>query len=240
MSGHLPRDGEPAGPVASDEDARARLVQQHLGLVGSVARRFSRLGYEHEDLFQVGCIGLIKAIERFDPTYGVQFSTYAVPLIIGEIRRFLRDDGPLKVSRSTQQLARQARQTEEQLSAQFGREVSAAEVAAALDAPLAEVVAALDAQRPPLSLHEPAGPDEGGMTLADRLGSESPIPAAEERLALQRALAELSPRDRTLIVQRFFHNKTQAAVAAEFGVSQVQISRLERRALAQLRLMLSD
>lgn len=223
-----------------DSGADAALVQRHLGLVGSVARRFSGLGYEHDDLFQVGCIGLIKAVERFDPAYGVQFSTYAVPLILGEIRRFLRDDGPVKVSRSTQQLARQARQAEEELGARLGREVSAAEVAAALETPLAEVVAALDAQRAPVSLHERAGHDDDGLTLEERLAVESPIPAAEDRLALQSALAGLPPRDRTLIVRRFFYNETQAAVAAELGVSQVHVSRLERRALAQLRLMLSD
>lgn len=215
------------------------LVQQHLGLVGSVAARFARLGYEHDDLFQIGCIGLIKAATRFDPDYGVRFSTYAVPLILGEIRRFLRDDGPIKVSRGTQQLARQARQTEEELRAALGREVSAAEVAEALGRPLDEVIAARDAQRPLLSLHEPTGNDPGGVALEERIGSESPIPVAEDRLALRDALAELSPRDRTLIVRRFFHNETQAAVAADFGVSQVQVSRLERRALAQLRLMLS-
>lgn len=230
---------QPEGEALAGSNPDEILVQQHLGLVGSVARRFAGLGYEHEDLFQIGCIGLIKAAERFDPDYGVRFSTYAVPLILGEIRRFLRDDGPVKVSRGTQQLARQARKAEEELSARLGRDVSAAEVAAAVEAPLSEVIAALDAQRAPLSIFEPIGHDEGGMTLEERLGSESPIPAAEDRLALQSALADLAPRDRTLIVRRFFENKTQAAVAAELGVSQVQVSRLERRALAQLKLMLS-
>lgn len=242
MSGS-PQPNRPPGP---DETGGERsevntdvVVQQHLGLVGSVARRFAGLGYEHDDLFQIGCIGLIKAAERFDPSYGVRFSTYAVPLILGEIRRFLRDDGPIKVSRGTQQLARMARQTEEQLRSNLGRDVSAVEVAAALDRPLDEVIAARDAQRPPISLQEPAAYEGGEVTLEERLGSESPIPATEDRLALQTALAALAPRERALIVHRFFHNKTQAAVAVELGISQVHVSRLERKALAQLRLMLS-
>lgn len=215
------------------------LVQQHLGLVGSVVRRFAGLGHDHDDLFQIGCIGLIKAAERFDPDYGVQFSTYAVPLILGEIRRFLRDDGPVKVSRGTKQLARQVRAKEDELRASLGRDVTVAEVAEALGRSLDEVIAAHDAQLPPVSLHEPVTYEDGEVTLADRLAAESPIPAAEDRLALQSALAGLAPRDRALIVRRFFYNETQAAVAAELGVSQVHISRLERRALAQLRLMLS-
>lgn len=222
---------------AGDAAARARLVEANLRLVHSLVGRFGASGYELDDLFQVGCIGLVKAVDRFDPAFGVRFSTYAVPLILGEIRRFLRDDGPLRLSRHLKTLATAARRMRETLTARWGREPTVAEVAAALAADPAEITEALDGTRPPASFHQTVHEGEGDPIylvdqIADQEGREG---LAVDRVLLRQCLDQLEPRQRAIIILRYFRDRTQAETAAVIGISQVQVSRLERRALALIR-----
>lgn len=221
---------------AGDAAARERLVEANLPLVRHVARRFAGSGYEIEDLQQLGALGLLKAIDRFDSSYGVRFSTYAVPLIIGEIRRHLRDDHPLKVSRSLKQLGRRVRETQERLTGELGRSPTVAEVAGALGIDGAELVEAVEAIRQPASLFEPVqDADAEGPSLIDRLPAPEGEGAWVESLSLEEALNRLEPRLRQLIRWRFFEEKTQQEIGDLLGVSQVQASRLEKRALRLLR-----
>lgn len=225
-----------------DQEAREEVVQGNLRLVHSLVARFAAAGQEAEDLFQIGCIGLLKAVDRFDLSYDVRFSTYAVPLILGEIRRHLRDDGPLRVSRSLKVLAMQARKATEGLRADLGREPAVSEVAAQLGVSVDELVEALEGVRPPASIHQQVHEGEGDpIFLLDKLcaASEGGEGRWIDRVALRDGLSRLDPRERTVIMLRFFRDRTQAEVASLLGVSQVQISRLERRALEQIRQFLS-
>ncbi len=229
---------------AGDAEARGEIVAANLRLVWHVVRRFPQGVLDHQDLFQVGCIGLLKAVERFDPRQNVSFSTYAVPLILGEIRRFLRDDGPVKVGREARRRARLAQKAARELEMSLGRAPSAAEVAAAVDMDAAELAALLEATREPLSLQGPAyqGGDGDDPALEERVGGE-PWPAPddwEEAAALRAVMARLPRRERLILEWRYFGDQTQAEVARALGLSQVQVSRLERRALAALREMLLD
>lgn len=244
-----------AAARAGDAEARRRVVQSHLRLVWAAVNRFRHRGEDVEDLFQVGCLGLVKAVDRFDPAYGTRFSTYAVPLVVGEIKRFLRDSGPVRVSRRLRELAAAARRTGEELAKARGREPSAAEVAAVLGVEAADVAESLEASRRPLSLQRVTEGEEGrdSPPLLDRLaaGTEAaaassvrPAPRAADEadlvasLDLERALDRLDERTRRLLALRFIAEKTQAEVGKILGVSQVQVSRLERRALLELRAML--
>ncbi len=223
-----------------DQAARDRVVELNLKLVWSIARRFAAWRRDPQDLFQVGCIGLLKAVDRFDLDREVQFSTYAVPLIIGEIRRHLRDDGPVQVARGVRQLGLAARRKQVELAGSLGREPTVREVAEALGAGAEQVVEAVDSLRPPASIYEtvPSGGTDQ-LYLLDRLvGEESGEGESVEKLALRQALKELPQREREILWRRFYRNQTQAQVAADLGVSQVQISRLERRALQRLRVVL--
>lgn len=226
---------------SGDQEARAQLVQANQRLVRSIIGRFSGAGRDPEDLFQLGCIGLLKAVDRFDLSYPVRFSTYAVPLILGEVRRHLRDDGLLRVSRALKGLGLAVTRTQEQLTRELGREPSLCEVAGALKVPLEEVVEALDSIRPLVSLQEPVFQGDGDpIYLSDQVADESERESAWlDRVALRQALAQLSDRDRQVLLLRYFRDKTQVEVARLLGVSQVQISRIERRALAQVRELLT-
>ncbi|MDI3280559.1 MAG: SigB/SigF/SigG family RNA polymerase sigma factor [Bacillota bacterium] len=218
--------------------AREELVEANLRLVWSIVHRFAGRGYELDDLFQVGCLGLLKAIDRFDPSRGVQFSTYAVPLILGEIRTFLRGDSELKVERAQRELGQRVCRRKEELAQEWGREPSLAELAADLRLEVAEVVAALDALRPALSLAAPAAPcgEEEGPELEETLqGSEGFELATVEHLALRQVLAQLKEKERRVILLRFFAEKSQTEIARLLGLSQAQVSRLEKQALARLR-----
>lgn len=226
---------------AGDEAAREQLVAENLSLVRHMAARFHNLGYDPQDLFQVGCLGLLKAIDRFDLTMDVQFSTYAVPLILGEIRRFLRDDGPLKVSRSLKSLALQAKRKTEELTRELGREPAVQEVAAALGCAVQDLVEALESLQGPASLDAPVGAEgDDAYSLAERIagddGREAPF---LDRMALGQVLEQIPDRDREILVRRFYQSQTQSEVAAALGISQVQVSRLERRALLHLRGLLA-
>ena len=227
------RDGT-AGERAA---ARAELVQGNLRLVLSVIQRFNNRGEPVDDLFQVGCIGLMKAIDNFDLGQNVRFSTYAVPMVIGEIRRYLRDNNPIRVSRSLRDLAYKALQVRDQLTHRHGREPRIAEIAAELGTTYAEVLAALDAIQEPVSLFEPIYEDGGDpIYVMDQIRDEGgENDRWLEGLAVREAIRRLGPREQTIIDLRFFHGKTQMEVADEIGISQAQVSRLEKAALLQMR-----
>jgi len=227
---------------SGDGDARERLVNCNLKLVFNLVQRFNNRGYELEDLFQIGCIGLMKAIDKFDLSYDVKFSTYAVPMIVGEIRRFLRDDSPVKVSRSLKETAYKIQQTRDRLTARLGRDPTISEIAQELGFCREEVVNALEAAQAPTSIYETLHQDEGDpIYILDQLsGEEDGDSPWLERLAVKQLLSELPERDRQIILWRFFEDKTQSEVALRLGLSQVQVSRLERQALRRLKELMSQ
>lgn len=222
-----------------DKEARERLINCHLKLVFNLVKRFENRGYDLEDLFQIGTIGLIKAIDKFDPGYEVRFSTYAVPMIVGEIRRFLRDDHPVKVSRSLKETAHRVYEMQERLAKELGREPSVAELAEALALPREEIVAAMEALQAPESIYEKVYEDEGDpLYILDQLAAQEKETTFFDRIALKDIIRRLPPKQRQVIVLRFFADRTQTQVAEIMGLSQVQISRLERQALANIRKLL--
>ena len=216
-----------------DEQAREQLVTTNAPLVKSVAKRFMNRAIEYDDLYQIGCMGLIKAIARFDLSYDVRFSTYAVPMIAGEIKRFLRDDGMIKVSRSLKERAAAVR---EKLIDTHAREPSVAEIAAELGVDAEDVAEALEAARPYASIYEPAYGAESDAMLLDTVGGACrELDSATDRVALKELLNTLSARERTIITLRYFSDQTQTQVAKSLGISQVQVSRLENAILQRLR-----
>lgn len=218
-----------------DEDAKNELILQNMGLVHSIVRRFLGRGHESEDLFQIGCIGLIQAAKRFDPEYGVMFSTYAVPMIMGEIKRFIRDDGIIRVSRSIKETAVKAMKASEQLRLKSGREPSVAEIADALDISAAELAAALESQVAPQSLYIQAEDGEG-KALIDKLESdEDKFAELLDKLTINQAMQDFADREKLIIYLRYYRLETQACVAKKLGISQVQVSRLEKKILGKLR-----
>lgn len=220
-----------------DKRARDKLVNCNLKLVFNLVQRFENRGYDLEDLFQIGTIGLMKAIDKFDFSYNVKFSTYAVPMIIGEIRRFLRDDSPVKVSRSLKEIAFKVSQAKEELNRELGREPTIGEIAEKLEVPQEDIVNALEAVQTPGSIHETLYQDEGDpIYVIDQLRSEEEQENRWfDRIALKDVLKELPEKQRMVIVMRFFEDKTQTQVAKAMGLSQVQISRLERQALNNIK-----
>ena len=219
-----------------DTAARKRLIEGNLRLVLSVVQRFSGRGENPDDLFQVGCIGLMKAIDHFDPVHEVKFSTYAVPMIIGEIRRYLRDYSALRVSRSLKDLAYRAMQMREQLTAQNGTEPTVGEIAKELQLPKHEVVMALEAIAAPISLYEPVYSD-GGDTIyvLDQLGTGDQLDDWTQEICLKESIKALGQRERNILSKRFIQGKTQVEVASEIGISQAQVSRLEKAALNKIK-----
>ncbi|MHB9093991.1 MAG: RNA polymerase sporulation sigma factor SigF [Eubacteriales bacterium] len=223
-----------------DEQAREILVNHNLKLVFNLVQRFSNRGYELEDLFQIGTIGLIKAIDKFDLSYDVKFSTYAVPLIIGEIRRFLRDDNPVKVSRSLKETANKVHRTRDQLTAHLGREPSIADIAQHSGLAAEDIVAALEAAQTPASIFETIYQDDGDPIFAiDAIVGETEETSGWfDKIALKEVLRRLPEREKKVLLLRFFEDKTQAEVAAVMDISQVQVSRIERQALKNIRAMM--
>ena len=220
-----------------DKEARDTLVEQNLGLVYSVAKRFMNRGVEMEDLVQIGSIGLIKAIDKFDTTFDVRFSTYAVPMITGEIKRFLRDDGMIKVSRSMKETAGKAYMAREILERKLGREPSLNEIAEEIEQSAPELAMALDAAADVESLHKVIYQGEGNdISLMDRI--DDPVSYGDrmmDRMLLEEILKKLDAEERQLIYLRYFCDQTQSAIAERMGISQVQVSRMEKRILKQLR-----
>lgn len=222
-----------------DEEARARLVKENAGLVWCVVKRFHNRGVETEDLFQIGNIGLLKAIDKFDLSYDVKFSTYAVPMISGEIKRFLRDDGMIKVSRSLKELAYKAYLLKEDLQNQWGREPTVGELAERLGVEQEELVMALDAGGDVESLHKPIYQKDGQeIRLMDKLVGEGEEKEQEQvlnHMVLNEILGVLEPQEKRLIYLRYFAEQTQSQVGRELGISQVQVSRMEKKILGQLK-----
>jgi RNA polymerase sporulation-specific sigma factor len=220
-----------------DKAARDQLVTENFGLIWSIVRRFMGRGYEPEDLFQIGCIGIMKAIDKFDMSYEVKFSTYAVPMITGEIKRFLRDDGIIKVSRSIKEMALKVKRVREELVFRFGREPTVEEIAGEIGASKEEVAASIEAGAEVESLYRSVNKnDENSILLIDKIEEESS--AQEElinRMVLRDLLIQLSDKDREIIIRRYYYNETQSQIATKLGISQVQVSRLEKKILKQMR-----
>ena len=219
-----------------DASAREQLINGNLRLVLSVIQRFTNRGENLDDLFQVGCIGLIKAIDNFDISQNVRFSTYAVPMIIGEIRRYLRDNNPIRVSRSLRDIAYKAMQVKEKLINQTQREPTIEELAKAMELPREEVVMALESVVDPVSLYEPVYSD-GGDTIyvMDQIGDKSMDEDWLDEITLKEAITRLSDREKKILSLRFFEGHTQMEVASEIGISQAQVSRLEKGALSKIK-----
>lgn len=222
---------------AGDKEARDKLVEGNLRLVLSVIQRFAGRGENPDDLFQVGCIGLLKAVQNFDETKEVRFSTYGVPMIAGEIRRYLRDNSAIRVSRSVRDTAYKVLQCKEQLQLEKGKEATMEEVAAKLALPLEEVVNAMDAISAPVSLYEPVYSDGGDpLTVMDQVrDTKNTDERWVERIALREAIGQLGERERQILSLRFHDGRTQMEVAREIGISQAQVSRLEKNALGSIR-----
>jgi len=224
-----------------DRKAREKLINCNLRLVFNLVQRFSNRGYELEDLFQIGTIGLIKAIDKFDLSYNVKFSTYAVPMIIGEIRRFLRDDNPVKVSRSLKENAYRINKTRDTLSKQLSREPTLQEIATELDLTIEEIITSLEAMQLPASIYETLYQDDGDpIFLLDQLSDKKEDGAWFEKIALKETLDKLAEKERNIIIMRFFQDKTQTEVAKLMGISQVQVSRIERQALKKFKNLIED
>ena len=221
---------------AGDAGARERMVEGNLRLVLSVVQRFAQRGENLDDLFQVGCIGLIKAIDNFDPAQPVRFSTYGVPMIIGEIRRFLRDNNALRVSRSLRDTAYRAMQARETLEKQLGREPTMDEIAGEAGLSRREVTAALESVVEPVSLEEPVYTDGGdAMYLIDQVRDPDGEDSWISGLQFRQTVAGLTPREKRIMELRYLKGETQMEVAREIGISQAQVSRLEKGALNQFR-----
>ena len=220
-----------------DQDAREKLIAGNLRLVLSVVQKFAGRGESMDDLFQVGCVGLIKAIDAFDLSQNVQFSTYGVPMIAGELRRFLRDHSALRVSRSTRDTAYKVLQAKEKLTARDGREPTVEQLAAELALPRQEIVFAMDAVCEPVSLYEPVFSDGGeNATVMDQIGdTRNTDEHWLEQIALSDALRKLSPREKHILALRYYDGRTQMEVAREIGISQAQVSRLEKNAIRQIK-----
>ena len=224
-----------------DMKAREELIEGNLRLVLSVIQRFSGRGENPDDLFQVGCIGLLKAIANFRPELNLKFSTYGVPMIAGEVRRFLRDNAAIRVSRSMRDTAYRVLQCKEQLTSKMEREPTLSEIAEALDLPLQTVTAAMDAVSAPVSLYEPVYSDGGDpLTVMDQVrDTKNTDEHWMEQIALREAVQKLGEREKRILALRFYDGKTQMEVAGEVGISQAQVSRLEKSALNSIRKSIS-
>ncbi|MBQ2898280.1 MAG: RNA polymerase sporulation sigma factor SigG [Oscillospiraceae bacterium] len=219
-----------------DKSAREKMINGNLRLVLSVVQKFSGRSEPPDDLFQVGCIGLIKAIDNFDPDLDVKFSTYGVPMIIGEIRRFLRDSNSVRVSRSIRDTAYRAMQVKEEFINEHGREPKVDEIAEIMDIPKSKVVVALEAIVEPVSLYDPVYSDSGDtIFIMDQLSDKNSDAGWLEEIALKEAIKVLSPREKHILAMRFFDGRTQMDVASQIGISQAQVSRLEKGALQKIK-----
>jgi len=220
-----------------DEKAKELIIAENQGLVWSVVRRFLNRGYEADDLFQIGAIGLLKSVYKFNLSFEVKFSTYAVPMIIGEIKRFLRDDGMIKVSRHLKELSMRAKFLQEKMTNEHGAPPTIGELATALEVNLDDLVMALDAGREVESLYQTVHRGEREpVFLIDKLSEKDGESVnLDDNIAIRQIIASLKPKEQQIVYMRYFHDKTQSEIAKEIGVSQVQISRLEKRILKTIR-----
>ncbi|EMI09759.1 RNA polymerase sporulation sigma factor SigF [Anoxybacillus gonensis] len=222
-----------------DQQARDEIIEKNMRLVWSVVQRFLNRGYEPEDLFQIGCIGLMKSVDKFDLSYDVKFSTYAVPMILGEIQRFIRDDGSVKVSRSLKEIGNKIRKAKDELSKRNGRVPTVNEIAQFLGISPEDVVLAQEAIRSPASIHETVYENDGDpITLLDQIADEQDV--WFDKIALKKAMEELDERERLIVYLRYYKDQTQSEVAARLGISQVQVSRLEKKILQQMKARMDE
>ncbi|WP_226526587.1 RNA polymerase sporulation sigma factor SigF [Metabacillus niabensis] len=218
-----------------DQEARDLIIQKNMRLVWSVVQRFLNRGYEPDDLFQIGSIGLLKSVDKFDLSYDVRFSTYAVPMIIGEIQRFIRDDGTVKVSRSLKELGNKIRRARDELSKTMGKVPTVAEIASYLDIAPEDVVLAQEAVRAPSSIHETVYENDGDpITLLDQIADNTETKWFD-KIVLKDAIRDLDERERLIVYLRYYKDQTQSEVADRLGISQVQVSRLEKKILQQMK-----
>ncbi len=241
MSSNSYQDNEALLRLAQqgDIDARDQIYEANIGLIYMVLERFKNTSYDYEDLFQVGSIGLLKAIDKFDFSFNVRFSTYAVPMIIGEIKKFLRDDGIVKDQRNIKETYTKIRWAQDKLRGDLGREPGVNEIAGLLEIDKEEIVMAMEACQAPAYMHDIIpGEEREQLSLIDRLANDEGNVLLLEKLALREALAQLEPREQEVILRRFFKDETQSCIADDLGVSQVQISRIEKRAIHKLKQIL--
>ncbi len=223
-----------------DQTARDTIVEKNMRLVWSVVQRFLNRGYEPDDLFQIGSIGLLKSVDKFDLSYDVKFSTYAVPMIIGEIQRFIRDDGTVKVSRSLKELGNKVRKTRDELSKDLGRNPTVNEIATKLGISAEEVVMAQEAVRAPSSIHETVYENDGDpITLLDQISDQGDSKWFDQ-IALKEAIQTLNERERLIVYLRYYKDQTQSEVATRLGISQVQVSRLEKKILQDMKTQMDE
>lgn len=223
---------------AGDKDAREKLISDNMGLVWSIVRRFEHRGHEREELFQIGCIGLIKAIDKFETAYEVKFSTYAVPMIMGEIKRFLRDGSMMKVSRSLKENGWKIQKASDMLLQKYGRDATLQEISAEVGLSVEDIVEAIEANGEVTSIYQPVyQSDESELYLVDQV-SDSGVQKTEElvdHLLIEQLLGELDETEKELIELRYFQDMTQTQIAGRLGISQVQVSRMERKILLRMR-----
>lgn len=222
---------------SGNEKAKEQLIEENVGLIWSVVRKFSNRGHDADDLFQIGAIGLLKCISKFDLSYEVKFSTYAVPMIMGEIRRFLRDDGLIKVSRPLKEIAVRAKYAQDMLAKREGKQPTLQDIAKELEVNLEELVVAMEAAMEVESIYQTVHQGDGGsIFLVDKLEQNNGNDAnMVDMIALRQIISTLKPKERQIILMRYFHDKTQTEVAKEIGVSQVQVSRIEKKVLKSIR-----
>ena len=222
--------------LEGDKQAENMMVEQNMGLVHSIARRFSGRGYELDDLIQIGAIGLIKAVKKFNTDYNVKFSTYAVPMIMGEIKRFLRDDGAVKISRTLKENAMKGRRCEEMLRRRLNREPTVNEISAECGIDARELIEAFEATAPPGSIYESVySGGDNKIHLLDMLGGDEIEEDVINKVMIDEILSSLTKREKEIILLHYFRGKTQSEIAKYIGVSQVQISRIEKKAIERIR-----
>lgn len=226
---------------AGNQDAMQRLIDRNKGLIWSIVKRFQDRGYELEDLYQVAVMGFIKCIKRFDSSFEVQLTTYAVPYILGEVKRYIRDDGPVKISRSIKELAMKAFEAKNEYSRKTGKEVKIEELAEILSTTKEELALAMDAFRPMESIYQPAfeGDEDGGCLLDKIESGTNQEEIINNRLCIQEALKNLKEQEKQIIVLRYYKGKTQTEVAKILGITQVQVSRIEKKSLERMRVKLA-
>lgn len=226
---------------AGDKDAMQRLIDRNKGLIWSIVKRFQDRGYELEDLYQVAVMGFIKCIKRFDSSFEVQLTTYAVPYILGEVKRYIRDDGPVKISRSIKELAMKALEAKNEYLRKTGEEIKIEELSKKLGTTKEELALALEAFRPMESIYQPAYEgDEEGISLLDKMGSEvNQEEMISNRICIQDALKSLKDQEKQVIVLRYYKGKTQTEVAKILGITQVQVSRIEKKTLERMKVKLA-
>jgi RNA polymerase sporulation-specific sigma factor len=220
-----------------DRDAQDILVKNNIGLVSSIVKKFLSRGYEYEDLFQIGSIGLIKAIKNFDAKFNVRFSTYAVPMIMGEIKRFIRDDGIIKISRHMKETARKIKYAKENFAKEFGREATIAEISKELCITSEDVVLSLESLNSLEYLYDTIHQDDGSpVLLIDKISEDKDYGSdVIDKVAIKEVLSTLEPRERQIIILRYFKDMTQSQIASVLGISQVQVSRIEKKVLDHMK-----